>query len=478
MPAFAETFDLADLDGENGFHLVSEAGSYNFGYSIATLGDVNGDGFDDIAVNSFDGPTILLGGQGPFAPSTTVSNEFPFETRTATLPDDLTEYESWIVGIGDVNGDGFADFDHHAFYATETYYEYEYGDSWTEIFFHDYGRIQYGGGSAATTGKRFGDRGLEDVDPSWLVPLGDVNGDGFDDVVVYVQDGSHPKVVFGSATGLPDNVNRGSAPSLAFTGASPFEINGAGDVNGDGITDVVVGVSDSSGVDHYVVYGGAGLAPGFFDLTSLDGTNGFKLTDARTVGTVGDVDGDGLDDLVVSMSGRTSSDPYYVVYGRAAGPAAIDASAVDGSDGFQIVNAGTRWVGRAGDINADGLDDFLIGNDYVVFGRADVGTGGLDATSVDGDNGFQIVATGIDTTSSWGGLIVQAAGDVNGDGVDDLVAGTRLENSVHVILGHAASAVNWVGTSARENHGGSPENDVLNGAGGNDYLRGWAVTTC
>jgi Ca2+-binding RTX toxin-like protein len=474
MPAFPQTIGLADLDGSNGFHLVGGAGVGGFGYSIAVLADVNGDGFDDLAINSSGPGDIWLGRQGPFAPSTTVTNGFPFEDSTAELPDNVTEHDSWIVAIGDVNGDGFADFDHHAFFVTETYYEYEYGDTWTETIFHDYATIQYGGSGGATTGKRFGDSGLEGVDVSWLSALGDVNGDGFDDVAVYV-DVDHggarpPKVVFGSATGLPENADNSGAPSLTFT-VWAGEITGGGDFNGDGIADLVVESRNSSGGDGYVIFGRSDLGAGTFDHASLDGTNGFKLPEAMDARSVGDVNGDGFDDIVVALWRRAADDPYYIVYGRADSPATIDPAAVDGSDGFRIDNAGTRSVNRAGDINADGRDDLIIGTDYVIFGRADVGAEGLDASSVDGDVGFQIVTTGIDT-SGWNALNLQAAGDVNGDGVDDLVVGTSSVNAVHVILGHAATAVNWLGTSARENHGGSQENDVLNGAGGNDYLRG------
>jgi len=469
MPGFPETIDLADLDGENGFHLVGGAGDYRFGYAIAPLGDVNGDSIDDLAIMDRYSGTVWLGQQGPLQPSLPVGESFPFDDGAAALPDNVEYYESWSVAMGDINGDGFADFDHHVYYQTVYRYEYE-NDSWVELYLNDYAAIQYGGSSVATTGKRFGDSGLENAEVLLLRALGDINGDGFDDISVTVHGGFPPanslKVVFGSATGLPENTNRPSAPSLTFTGASAGEITGASDFNGDGIADLVV----DGGGDAYIVYGRTDLAAGTVDLTSLDGTNGFKLPEAMDARSVGDVNGDGFDDIVVSLRGRSPDDPFYIVYGRTDSPAAIDASAADGSDGFRILTGG-RGVSVAGDINADGLGDFIVGTDYVVFGRADVGAEGLDATSVDGDNGFQIVATGMDT-SGWNGWNISTAGDVNGDGVDDLVIGTPNEDTVHVILGHAATAVNWLGTSARENHGGSPENDVLNGAGGNDYLRG------
>ncbi len=474
MPAFPVTVELADLDGQDGFRLVGAPGDGRFGFSIAVLGDVNGDGADDLGIMANGTETVWLGQQGPLAPSLPVDMPFPVTDNAAGLPDNLTYYDSRIVAIGDVNGDGFADFDRHIFYETDTYYEYAYGDSWVEIMFYDFATIQYGGGTAATAGKRFGDSGLEAVDETWLGAVGDINGDGFDDITVSVDAAFPPrstlKVVFGSATGLPGSANRSAEASLGFTGASVREIHGAGDFNGDGLADLVVESGHYNGGDAYVIFGRSDLAAGTFDVTSLDGANGFRLPAAMDARSVGDVNGDGLDDIVVALWGRAPADPFYVVYGRTDSPAVIDAGAVDGSNGFPMVTGG-RGVSAAGDINGDMLGDLIVGADEVVFGRPNVGAAGLDAGSVDGDNGFYIAATGIDV-SGWDGWNIQAAGDVNGDGIDDIVIGTPRENTVHVILGHAATAVNWVGTVARENHGGSPENDVLNGMGGNDYLRG------
>ncbi|MCW0180339.1 MAG: calcium-binding protein [Zavarzinia sp.] len=308
----------------------------------------------------------------------------------------------------------------------------------------------------------------------YLDAVGDVNGDGFDDV--WVNDlsaespGSFSHVVFGSPTGIPANANSPAAPGLSFTGGTASVAGALGDVNGDGMADLLVSASSGGNAGLAVVFGRSDLATQAFDISTLDGTNGFWLPGAGSATSVGDVNGDGMDDIAVGLSGRASGDPFYVVYGRADAPASFDAATVDGVNGFRLLGVDGA-VGAVGDINGDGRDDLLVGivypaKDYVIFMPADVGAEGLDAGSVDGDNGFQIVSDGADI-AGWN---IVPAGDVNGDGIDDIAIGGG--NAVDLILGHAGSAVNRVGTSAREHITGSLEADILNGAGGNDLLRG------
>jgi hypothetical protein len=110
-------------------------------------------------------------------------------------------------------------------------------------------------------------------------------------------------------------------------------------------------------------------------------------------------------------------------------PVSIDLSALDGTDGFvlngiDVADFSGASVSSAGDVNGDGVEDVIIGasgagESYVVFGGPGVGAGGsLDLSSLDGTNGF--VINGIDAGDS-SGVSVSAAGDVNGDGVDDVI---------------------------------------------------------
>src|SRR5262249_47926244 len=153
-------------------------------------------------------------------------------------------------------------------------------------------------------------------------------------------------VVFGEAAGIGDNIDLSSldgSNGFRISGAaagdrSGFSVASAGDVNGDGFADLIVG---AYGADPNGAYSGAsyvvlGKASGFsadIDLSSLDGSNGFRLSGGAagdfsgwSVASAGDVNGDGFADLVVGASGAdpngSNSGASYVVFGKAAGFAA------------------------------------------------------------------------------------------------------------------------------------------------------------
>jgi hypothetical protein len=192
-----------------------------------------------------------------------------------------------------------------------------------------------------------------------------------------------------------------------------WSVSSAGDVNGDGIDDIIIGAPgvDQDGNEHtgeiYVVFGSTNWSLAELDLSSLDGTNGFqingidKLDDSGwSVSSAGDVNGDGIDDIIIGASGadpngNESAGESYVVFGSTNWSLAeLDLSSLDGTNGFQIngVDADDRSgssVSSAGDVNGDGIDDIIIGaifagpdgnseagESYVVFGRPNSSPGG------------------------------------------------------------------------------------------------------
>ena len=224
------------------------------------------------------------------------------------------------------------------------------------------------------------------------------------------------------------------------SGSSGFSVSRAGDLNGDGLGDMVIGGPGVAG-QSYVVFGSTDPFGSSLELSGLDGNNGFVINGekaddqlGRSVAAAGDFNGDGLDDLLV---GATGADPIplnagaaYLVFGTTSGfPANLNVSDLDGTNGFAVAgNAPAGGLGfrvsPAGDINHDNLDDVLIGSfsgpRVVVFGQTSMASSRLDITALDGSNGF--IIHGVIPGGIYGSE-VSTAGDVNGDGVDDILIG-------------------------------------------------------
>ena len=316
-------------------------------------------------------------------------------------------------------------------------------------------------GNLGDRGFRIDGNNLRDFAGLSASGAGDVNGDGLADVIVGAY-GADPGgdaaagesyVVFGKAGSSPVDLGSLGAGGFRIDGIdasdrSGFSVSGAGDVNGDGLADLIVGAfgaapgGDPSAGESYVVFGKASSTP--VDLATL-GNGGFRIdgidagdASGLSVSGAGDVNGDGLADLIVGAAfAGPGGDPYagesYVVYGKA-GSAPVDLAAL-GAGGFQIDgidanDAAGRGVSGAGDVNGDGLSDLIVGapyadpggdvdagESYVVFGKA--GSAPVDLAAL-GAGGFRI--DGIDAGDA-SGFSVSAAGDVNGDGLADLIVG-------------------------------------------------------
>ncbi|MBA5249935.1 MAG: hypothetical protein FE834_10490 [Gammaproteobacteria bacterium] len=225
----------------------------------------------------------------------------------------------------------------------------------------------------------------------------------------------------------------------AFAGTS---VANAGDVNGDGLFDVIIG--DTKTHRHYVVFGKTGgQAIDLSDISHQSTTDGFviKGTTGEGVGYSGDgindVNDDGLDDLIVSVTTEVGkANKAYVIFGKS-NTNVVNVDSMRPQEGFLIAGVATDigkyLVTSAGDINGDGTGDMMVnaagdathlGKSYVIFGGHDKSTINL-AEVAQGKNGF--VITGI-ARGGQGGIFAANAGDVNGDGITDLIIGASHSN--------------------------------------------------
>ena len=279
---------------------------------------------------------------------------------------------------------------------------------------------------------------------------GDINGDGISDVIVGSQVNTY--VVFGSNKAWTSpiqlkNLNGSNGFTLnCSSGVAGGSVSGAGDINGDGIDDIIIGVpySGKNLAGHsFLIFGSNRSWSPVFDLMSLDGTNGFKIDgmvdngeSGYSVSKAGDINADGIDDIIIGAPAQgadiqTYPGQAYVIFGSIgpwSSPFAL--SSLNGINGF-IINGESGMdecgysVNKAGDINADGIDDIIIGapyanggKSYVIFGNKGPWTSPLQLSQLYGVNGFIIQGEG-----GYSGMSVSGAGDINDDGVGDILIG-------------------------------------------------------
>ena len=505
----------SSLNGQNGLTLTGVSIS-----QVSNAGDINGDGFDDLIIGSSQGSSsYVVFGTSNFNSNvnlTTLDETNGFKING--IPTRSGGFSNTSVSsAGDINGDGIADIIIGAPFASPN------GRQNAGSSFVVFGKT---GGFGAnlnlanlngSNGFRINGINTGDSLGTSISSAGDINGDGFDDLIIsapavssnnsYGRNAGAAYVVFGKASGFPTNLNLSNLNgSKGFTiqnnsGSSyrfSSSVSCAGDVNGDGYDDLVVGGEDNSS---YVIFGSASGFTPTLDIASLNGRNGFAIVglDAQSginVSNTGDINGDGFDDLIIGAPVGTynfydigtRTGKSYVVFGSASGFApSIDVSTLNGTNGFTLnaINAYDNLgisVSNAGDVNGDGFDDLIVGasfansngvfragENYIVFGTGGFGAN-LNLAEIDGTNGF--IVTG-ENRNAYLGSSVSSAGDLNGDGFDDVIVAASSSSESYVIFGRDfTNKVNRLGTPGDDLLIGTNGNDILIGGLGNDTLRG------
>ncbi len=408
---FPAQLNVTDLNGKNGFTIVGVAPGDAFGSTVAMAGDVNGDGIDDVLANAPFANNqagqiyIIFGRQEEwpadfYTANLNGANGFVINGVTAKDDGDFA-----LSGAGDVNGDGISDI-----LISASLENSRQGQSYVV----------------------FGSKKMPAV-----INLADLNGNNG-----FTIDNIHGSLNFG------------------------FSLSRAGDINGDGIDDIMIGNPGNRGGRVYVVFGNKGQWLAVFNVGNLDGNNGFVINninpDDQNIGDcvsgAGDVNGDGIADILISDSQfneRQGQGLTYVVFGsKTQWPANISLSDLNGANGFVINGINPNdfsgiAVSGAGDVNEDGIDDVVIGasgankaagQSYVVFGNKGSWPAAFNLTNLNGNNGF--ILNGINQ-GDLSGIAVSGAGDVNGDGIDDVVIGASGANKAagqsYVVFGNKGS---------------------------------------
>ena len=395
--------DIADeiFSGEN-------VGDY-FGNSLASAGDVNGDGYDDIIVgapyyNSVTGRAYLFFGGPLFDNSADL---------TLTGEAAINEFGISVSSAGDVNADGFDD----VIVGAHRYNSYT-GRAY----------IYFGGASMNNTADitMTGESVSINFGNS-VSTAGDVNADGYSDVIVgavgYSSFTGRAYIYFGGSAmnNVADVVMTGASNNYFFSES----VSSAGDVNGDGYSDILIGAKGYSSYTGraYIYYGGS-LMNNIEDVTLTGEATGNSFS--YSLSSAGDVNGDEYADVIVGAPGYNSGDGRaYIYFGSE-----IMNNQIDVLLSQQLIDEGFgNSVSSAGDVNSDGFSDVVVTSfgssttpvsTYVYFGGSSM------------NNESDIILSGHLGSNS---IDAAGGGDVNGDGKSDiLIADDVGSNKVYLHL--------------------------------------------
>ena len=387
-PARSQTL-LYTLNGDKDFDRLAT--------SVRSAGDVDHDGRPDFIAGAPENGFIFGLGEG-YARVYSGASGAPLYTINGAASGDA--FGTSVAGAGDVDGDGYADF--------------VVGAPGASVSATQAGRVTVYSGRTGLVLWTFDGDSAGDQLGSVVAGAGDVNNDGFADIIA----GAPLAAGGGQSRGIA-RIYSGKTGAIlrTFVGANDGDrlgtsVDGVGDVNGDGKSDVIVG-SFLAGAKVYS--GASGVALWSFT-AFVDDRLGFSVAGA------GDVDGDGVPDVIVGapQDGNVflPGAGYAVVYSGATGATLLTLNGVGSGDRFGCAVAGAK------DINGDGRAELMVGADqYSIAGSGYV--------QVFNGNGGALVYTFAGSSSTARvGSAVAGLGDVNGDNKMEFAIGAPGDSSL------------------------------------------------
>lgn len=507
-PGFSGIKDAAGTSGTApDVTIVGVANSQTTNFKGLEVGDVNGDGVQDLilishyvanSLGDFGSVYVVYGKKSPASFPAFIDLDTSTSGTHADVRIEIRNIHNsqGALAVGDVNGDGADDI---LVGSSFTAADNPMGAEVCVIL----GRTAPAALPASMVRNNSDFFIYTSSTASLTLMTGDVNDDGKDDILVSgfgATDGVRRlRVLLGRSTfstkySFADAIYGHAFPSSDFSikAVANADLPGAmnatavADVNGDGVKDIIIAAPEGDGPgdtrlnsgDAYVVFGRKqpNTFPSLLDLSVSGDTGanvtiygyaaqgklggaGSGITSAKTRGalTTGDVNGDGIADMIFGAPyAQDSAGEVYVVYGRASGspfPATIDLGTTNTGTFFSIVGADNVTPGRVSDygslscadVNGDGADDLLLGaagttsgpagnrtragEAYIVFGRKTpaVFPASLSLGTV-GTNGADVTLYGAANEDGLGSFTALAAGDINGDGGLDAVFGAPSAN--------------------------------------------------